>query len=367
MIEFWPDCCGYKVQVEDSEAGKWIRCPYCNARVQVPQKTADQDMLADAIAELPDDLATPAAIEISGPAFGKRAKGLDPLRVAITAGLIVVFTLVVTVVIRQAVWFFESRKTRLVQTAPRAPQRLSQTPAAPAEVNVLAQLPGDEMGLFVDSYPPELQVFVREIEGPLDRPELLSLDAMEPKGVTPIAVPLPPASYWVFVRARLNAPELMRLEGFPDLRRKLETTGQVEVAAEYFVVDGASRLEYRESSFGIGSLVKVYHVTIEQGNWTPLTCYLLPMGAPGELVDLLPDKHRYPLDEELALLEMDYRGVPPGERQAMLEMLRRAGKAMRREADSGLWRIFQITPHGLLSPAVQGIGVGEWEEPKRGR
>jgi len=367
MIEFWPDCCGYKLQVDDEDAGKWIRCPYCNARVQVPLKKTEADPLAEAISELPGDLATPSSTEITGPAFGKGAGGFDPMRIAVKAGLVVVFVLVAAVAFRQVREFVESRRSRPAP-APRPVQARPAEPQSPKSFDVLAALPSSQMGAFVDSYPPDLKVYVHAIENPaLDRPELLDLSAMEDKGRTPREVQLPAGTYWVFVAARLNDPELMKQPGYPGLRRKLETSGELQAAADYFLVDGASRLEYRETPGGIGMLLKCYRVMVEQGKWTPVTCYLLPAGPAAQLLDMLPTTHRYRVDDREVLPELVYHGVPTEEQPALVEMLRRYGKAVRAEPDTGLWRILQITPWGLMSPGVGAAGVGMWEEPKRSK
>lgn len=368
MIEFWPDCCGYKLQVDDSEAGKWIRCPYCNARIQVPASSAKDDVLADAIASLPDELATPETqVQISGPAFGKRGGGIDPLRWAVTAALIVVFVFVIAVVTRWGIQQYSewASKKPTPQATPVEPQAPQPGAEAPQPENVLGSLPGGQSGLYVDSYPEQLRVYVHAIEQPYDeKPELLSIDTLESKGVTPLAIPLPPGDYWVFVTTRLNTSDLMLLPGYGNVRRSLEDTGDLKAAADYFIVDGAARLEYRSSSGRFGTLVKIYRVVVDSGTWTSVTSYFLPKADPQAFAEMLPAQERYAVDETIAKQEMDYRGVPAEEQLALLTALRRRGKAIWEESN-GLWRVFQMTPQGLFSPAYEQVGEGQWAPPGR--
>jgi hypothetical protein len=156
----------------------------------------------------------------------------------------------------------------------------------------------------------------------------------------------------------------MLLPGYGEIRRTLEDTGNLESAAEYFVVDGASRLEYRVASGRFGTLVKIYRVAVDSGAWTSVTCYFLPRAEPAEFVKMLPPLDRYAIDETVAVQEMDYRQVPAVEQAPMLACLRLRGKAMRQEGD-GVWRVFQMTPQGLFSPAFEEVGEGQWAAPTR--
>lgn len=369
MIEFWPDCCGYKLQVEDAEAGKWIRCPYCNARIQVPSESAKDDVLADAIASLPDDLATPESqVQISGPAFGKRGGAIDPLRWAVTAALIIVFVFVVTVATKYGIGLYRdwsASKPRTTDSSSQVPTETVEQPAAPKPENVLGALPGGQSGVYVDSFPEQLRVYVHSIEGPFDeKPELLNIENLESKGVTPIAIPLSPGDYWVFVTTRLNASDLMLLPGYGTVRRALEETADLKSAADYFIVDGAARLEYRAAAGRFGSLLKIYRVMVDAGSWTSVTCYFLPDAAPEPFAAMLPAHERYSVDLAVASQEMDYRSVPPVDQAALLTALRRRGKAIWHEGET-MWRVFQMTPQGLFSPAYESVGDGQWAPPSR--
>lgn len=373
MIEFWPDCCGYKLQVEDTEAGKWIHCPYCNARIQVPDSGASDDPFAEALSELPDEFSTPeSTTQISGPAFGKRGTGFDPMQIAIKAVLVVIFVLLGVVAFRQGSallqeWNARAKRQKEMQQNSQAGSGQPQQANKPKPQNVLQDLPGGRSGVYVDSYPTGLQIYVHQIQIPEDDdPTLVNLDSLQLKGETPCRIELERGDYLVFVTCRVNSVDLMKLPGYPEVRRDLESTGKVNAAAEYFLVDGAIRLLYQGRTGRFGLLAKVYRVTIQPGTWVTLSSFFLPRADGVELLALLPEEIRYNVDEAVARQEMDYRMVPAEAQGRMLEILRRRGRAIRAEGD-GVWRVFQVTPYGLFSPAFEAVSPGEWKEIGQGR
>ncbi len=372
MIEFKADC-GHTIRAKDDDEGKVVRCSYCGRTTQVPSQ--DEDEFESLFADM-TDVESGGSVSAGQTVRQKRkrkprsstppgsAGGSDQfnpfgmiLKMVYAAGILIVVIFCVS----KAMDYFEQQKARPVvknrggrqeDSAGRSSSQSGNSRAgASNQRGVLnyKKLDRKREGIFVSSVPTMAMVRVRKVED-RDEDDEIFLDAKATAGKTNNAFKLEPGSYEVGIGLPINNPQLMRYDGYPDVRRLIENGGSRSLMEAFFLPDGSAEISVVDLPSLRSLVVRTYEIEVSAKQWRPLTAQFLPDAELSELIKFLPHKNSYGFDQAAVERELTFYGVQDNDQTYVIDALRRVGTAVLSLDRAGEYRRFVIDPmDGMIS------------------
>jgi len=373
MIEFKAEC-GHTVRAKDEDAGKVVRCSYCGRETQVPEKNPGSEDLEFLFSEVektgvyesPKDRRRVQRMK------GKPSKDQpNPLLVdtrTSPSSLVlklcyVCVVMVLVIIIGKFVYkqFTQARTPPPVVDSP--PTGAVDTGGGDERVGLLRpRLSPEGAGLYVRSVPDGAEIYVTR-KGASRSGSMLGFKSedvrcMLSSGETTDKVTVG-EEYDVYVALRINDPELMKLPGYPALRRDYEKSRQDNLFDEYFLPDGSAQVMTDVMPNRPMVVIRKYECKIFDRTWTPVIALFLPELPLPELVRYLPREATFGFSEDEVKAELEYYAIEATDRKYMLDVLRRIGMVPYRDASTGLYRIFSINlVDGSIYPRPGTFGHG---------
>ncbi len=369
MIEFKGEC-GHTIRARDEDAGKVVRCSYCGREAVVAEKAADDlDMLFDEVEKTGqyDAHATKVSHKVhraheradrrgktGRPSPKPQAPAFDPFAIALKMTYAAVIIIVIVVLLYQIPKLVDlyhrlAGGTPTATPPPSAVTPQHSTPVAAAFGLLTPQLDRRQSGVYVTSIPAGASIYTMEVkEGQrirYDEPAILDHPNPDPyDNKTNRAIKMTKGKYLVAVALPIDNVELMRLPGYPDVRRKIEYEGgDARLLADYFVPDGSEQTwvaKVRDQT----QVIRTYDVDVYSETWTPVTALFHSKALSLEEMNL-PLQTTYKLDATAVDSELNFWKVPQTrekpDQQYIKSALEKVGKAFYREP-SGAYLIFEV-------------------------
>ena len=365
MIEFKGDC-GHTIRARDEDAGKAVRCSYCGREAMVPQREQDDlDALFDEVERT--GVYDPQATKVGQKSHrarertGKRpasargkpaAQNFDPFAVALKMTYVAVIIIVIVFL-----WYQVPKLKRFLPSsaANTPPPAATVAPVAPQAEHrpgtlglIFPSLDRAQSGFFVTSVPTKAAIYA--VEGwNVDLDKLQENPCPDPSdNLTNRSIRMNKGRYTVGVALPIDDTDLMRFNGYREVRRKIEeNTGALtrtdeENIAKYFIPDGSKQTLVPRIR-GEYHILRTYEVDVYERAWTPITAIFLPAALSlEEVVHYLPTRKVYVLDEDAVNTELNYHGVADETDQKYIkDALEIIGKAFY-ETAPGAYLIFQV-------------------------
>jgi hypothetical protein len=364
MIEFKAEC-GHTIRVKDEDAGKVVRCSYCGRETQAPDKDAGgsndleylfSEVEKTGVYETESDRTR--VKRMRGAKRGakpqvqrRREPGVNPfgvvLKLCYVCVIVAVLIFVGKKVYNRVTEPETRRRTPVVAQPSEGPEGPGSVAAGGGRMGLLRpKLSREGNGIYVNSVPPGADVLITD-RGRISRSESIfrlpsnQLEATLKSGE--VADRLKPGrDYDVYVALRINHPELMRLPGYPDLRRRYEETGDERLFEDYFLPDGATDVRTDRRPNRPTMIVRKYECHVSERTWNPVVALFLPELPLADLLRYLPRQSSFGFREADVEAELEYYGISTGDRKHMVNILSRIGMVPYRDADDGYYRIFAI-------------------------
>lgn len=362
MIEFKAEC-GHTVRARDEDAGAVVRCSYCGKNAKVPEDAErDLDALFREIqSDTPQSSVIAPAPRRKRSFFSRRksvAGEFNPFPLIMRLVYASVLVVIVVVLYQKAVKPMlddagkKPRPGRMAvqQNSPQAPQDENSTRRRSA--GYIGGSLGS--GLFVRSTPPGAAVYCIESAKATSRGRINKI-----KGSTQITSEdgtqnLSDGTYVVEFVFAINDPKLTSYRGYSEFRRPAEEGSDAqrrELIESYFIPDDASDVfiaDVEDQKY----IVRQYRdIEIQQGQPKAVRALFLPRlakeGQPGFSIEDLVNSYlsiepkAYAFNESHVNSELNYHGVPEGDRRWVMEALARVGVISYVMPD-GRTRIFRI-------------------------
>lgn len=361
MIEFKGEC-GHLIKARDDDVGKVVRCPYCGKDSCVVRPEADD--LGGLLGEMErtgeyDKRATRSLRKehrAKKKAAAVEAGATDPVDVIKKMIYIAVAVIVIAVAWSQAV--------KIIRKLPDTNERFSHlsgggteatptpTPTPQNRLGLLTtRLDAAQQGVFVTSIPAGCDVYV--VSDWDTRSSIVRAAGADFNARTDTALRLPVARHFVAVAVRLNRADLMKLPGYPELRRRIERDDYTNADLEsYFVRDGsiATRVDRRGGS---RCLVRVFDVRVDARSWRQVTALFLPDEPLSRMVTRLPKRVAYGFNVDDVRRELTFYQVDRKDHDAIIEALRRIGSVVYAPGGGASARSFRIDPDSGALTSVE--------------
>jgi len=366
MIEFKGDC-GHLIRARDEDAGKLVRCSYCGREAVVarPVRADDPSALLDEVEQtgVIDSDATRAqrrshrqkARADKRLAAGKSAE-VDPFAVILKMTYVAIILVIGAVAWKYVPPLYQELAGR--QATP-APTGLVDGTALPAATREPARTPSPVsqkrglVGVSLDVHPDGAYVASVPTQGlVLHVPECGNVDAVFDKveGRSELQsnalVKLTPGRHTIAVAVKINEPALMRMPGYPDLRRALESSSNKQDAAKRLGAWLLPDNDVAQRLVRIGKytyIARVYEVEVNN-TWVGITALFVPRAPLSEVVRYLPPDRNYAFESADVERELGFYEVPAGDRIVLMDVLARVGRISYRSGENERYRVYQIDP-----------------------
>jgi hypothetical protein len=388
MIEFRA-ACGHSIRAREEDAGKTVTCNFCGATIQVPDSTGSAlDYLFTEVEEAQQRSAGNDAVQIrdSGPPIpiiGNLIKQNDPVKLVMTFVYIGIVLIVVGVGGRylyqsvvKPIFASEGKSSPIADKGPDSPPGPDGTSdGGPPDDTSSAGKPkgggrpypmlaAGVTGIYVTSIPAGADVFMRTLAEDDNAAVKIGKDPKENKGKTPLMISdsLDPGEYVIAVGVTSANQDLMRLPEYTELRRALRGDEEQRVGAEsFFIPDGSKSLRVDHPPGAPPIFVREFRVAVRNGRWSPVCSYFLPDAELSDLVQYLPKKREYNIDEDRLGAEFDLYDVAEKDRPLVLKVIENVGTAIYKTSD-GRFQVLQLLPdpneffNGFTVPRQSGGG-----------
>ncbi|HNO78649.1 MAG TPA: hypothetical protein PKN33_11365 [Phycisphaerae bacterium] len=359
MIEFKGEC-GHTIRARDEDSGRIVRCSYCGKEALVTRQAQDDlDVLFDQVEQTGsyDAQATRVgqkfhkakARQEKRIAAGKPAQAFDPFDIAMKMTYVAVIIILIFVGVKYVPGLYEtltggdSGETPIEQ-AEHTESDNNHQPAPQSRKGLLTEsLNSQQEGVYVSSVPsgagiyhlPKTSVTGSILDDPMANKNMRTNRSLR----------LNPGQHTIAVAIRINDSKLMNLEGYEDLRRKIEDNdpGRDRDVMEYFVPDGsvATRVEKLRGAL---HLVRVFECEVDSQTWESTTALFLPRSlGPKEIVDALPRQETFGYKDAEVQSELGFYQVSRTDMTYVETALKRVGVFSYKNAD-GTYRLFSIDP-----------------------
>lgn len=363
MIEF-KGACGHLIRARDEDAGKLVRCSYCGREAVVarPHAADDPENLLDAVEQtgVYDADATRAQRRTHRErkrAEKRLAKGkpatIDPFAVILKMTYVAVIIVIGAVVWKYVPGLYQQlaggpSPTPVVQATPppgATPPAATPPPAGLTQRRGLltASLEIHPDGAYVASVPAGGLV-LHTTEGGVDA--LFTRDEARTDLRSNALLKLNPGRHLVAVAVLINDPLLMRMPGYPELRRALEESGSDSESSKRLTSWLLPDDSLTARCVRIGKyryVARVYEVETS-GTWVGVTALFLPRAPLPELMEFLPTGQVYGFERTDVERELAFYQVPAADRPLLLDALARVGRMAYRPGESQPYRMYQIDP-----------------------
>ncbi|HRX87134.1 MAG TPA: hypothetical protein P5572_19075 [Phycisphaerae bacterium] len=365
MIEFKGEC-GHLIRARDEDAGKVVRCSYCGREAVVARPPTDDEgeNLLDAVEQTGVfDADATRAVRKSHKrrkraekrlAQGKSAT-VDPFAVILKMTYVAVIIVIGAVVWKYVPGLYQQLAGASPTPTPTAVAEATPPPAAtpgpvhPTELTerrglLTASLEIHPDGAYVASVPAGGLVLHLAEGGAVDA--VFNRDDAQTDLRTNALLKLNPGRHTIAVAVRINDPLLMRMPGYPDLRRALESSdstseSEKRLASWLLPDDDVTARTVRIGKYRY--VARVYDVDV-RGGWVGVTALFLPREPLGDLMTFLPTGRVYGFDTANVERELTFYRVPAEDRPLLLDALARVGRMAYRPAEDKPYRMFQIDP-----------------------
>jgi len=367
MIEFKGNC-GHLIRARDEDAGKVVRCSYCGREATVvrPSREGDPEALLGAVEAtgVYDALATKAVRKShrARKRAEKRVASGKPANIDPFAVILKMTYLAIVIVLGAVAWKYVPglyRELTGTQTAIDRPDDIVEPAASPPPVVVneptltppanrlgllVANLGIHPEGAYVSSVPPG--GLILQMPGWDLGDAIFTNDESRVQLHCNDAVKLTPGRHTIAVAVRINDPVLMRMTGYADLRRVLESGVSKSEATKrlsaYLLPDDdvTQRME-RIGKYTY--IVRVYEVEVNK-SWVAVTALFLPRVELTELMTYLPAQKMFAFDRGNVERELTFYEVAATDQPLMLDALARVGRISYRRSADAPYRMYQIDP-----------------------
>lgn len=366
MIEFKGNC-GHLIRARDEDAGKVVRCSYCGREATVvrPSREGDPEGLLDAVEAtgVYDAMATKAVRKShrARKRAEKRVAAGKPANIDPFAVILKMTYLAIVIVLGAVAWKYVPglyRELTGTQPAIERPgiDELAASPPPPL-VNVPTPTPpANRLGLlvanlgihpegaYVSSVPPG--GLILQMPGWNLGDAIFTDDESRVQLHCNDAVKLTPGRHTIAVAVRINDPALMRMTGYADLRRVLESGVSKSEATKrlsaYLLPD--DDVTQRMERIGKYTYIaRVYEVEVNK-SWVAVTALFLPRVELTELMGYLPAPKMFAFDRGNVERELTFYEVPAADQPRLLDALGRVGRISYRRSADAPYRMYQIDP-----------------------
>ncbi|NOX59601.1 MAG: hypothetical protein GXP29_12210 [Planctomycetes bacterium] len=361
MIEFKGEC-GHTIRARDEDAGKVVRCSYCGKEALVTQQPQnDLDLLFDQVEQTGayDAQATRVGQKVHRVqkkhekrlVAGKPVKAFDPFDVAMK----MTYVAVVIIIVYLGIAFVPAWYDMLTGGSSQdAPTQVADSPAQapggqPTHTSqrrglLSERLSAQQEGAYVSSFPQGAGIYHLpkfSVTG-----SILGEVSANKHARTNKALRLRPGQHTIAVALRVNHSSLMRLPGYENIRRQIESNdGDIDRLVQNFFVPDGSIATRVEKLRGALHLVRIFECEIDGQSWEPVTALFLPRKLSAkQVVDCLPSRKAYGFDRIETQRELDFYRVPAGDQQKYVtDALERVGMVSYCMEDGQYW-LFRIEP-----------------------
>lgn len=384
MIEFKAEC-GHTIRVKDEDAGKVVRCSYCGRETQAPDSRdgAGSDELEylfseverTGVYETPSDRQRVKRMRRKGgtpkPSGKPRPTVSNPFGLVLKLCYVCLIIAIVIFVGKKLYRTFNPDEKGRRQVARRTAESEERGGGGASSHGgglglLRPRLPGGGCGIYVNSVPGGADVYITD-KGRIGRGDSIfrvpsdQLVASLQSGN--LAERLKAGhDYDIYVTLRINDPTLMRLPGYPALRRKFEETGDERLFEGYFLPDGAVSVQTDRQPNRPEVIVRKYECKVFDRTWSPVVALFLPELPLPDLIHHLPREKVFGFREQDVQQELEYYGIPAADRKFMIDILSRIGIVPWQDDEDGYYRIFAIN----LSDGSIYCRPGRFGTPDRG-
>ncbi len=342
MIEFKGEC-GHTIRARDEDVGKIVRCSYCGKEALVTRQPQDDlDVLFDAVEQTGADDAQATRVgqkfhrvksrENKRLAAGKPAKAFDPFDIAMKMTYVALGIILVVFGFKYIPGLYEDLTGGAVQNPPSNPTETANanpvensSPPQTGRGLLSERLSTKQEGVYVSSVPQGAGIYQLPQTSVSDS---ICSDPVANKNLrTNKALRLPPGKHTIALALRVNEPWLMALEGYTDLRKKIEADDprRDEAVRNFFVPDGS--IETRvERVRGALHLIRVFECEVDAQTWVSATALFLPRSLSQEqTVTQLPNQVMYKFQDTEAKRELTFYEVEENDKKFVTDALKRVG------------------------------------------